>query len=83
GMDENPPDAESFLETVVASGDSVNENIRLRSYTIRQRLREISRLLDSVDAILVDEESFTGMSVADLENQVKEQERLRAEYENL
>ena len=83
GMDENPPDAESFLETIVASGDSVNENIRLRSYTIRQRLREISRLLDSVDAILVDEESLTGMSVANLENQVKEQERLRAEYENL
>lgn len=83
GLDENPPDAELFLKTMVSPGDSVNENIRLRRYTLRQRLREIGRLLDSFDDLLADEEGLTGMKVADLENQVKEQERLRAEYENL
>ena len=83
GLDENVPRPEEFNRTVDASIDIGRENVRLREYTIRQRLREISSTLSAIDALLADEGGMNSDAVTNIEKQVGQQERLRAEYENL
>ena len=83
GLDENVPRPEEFNRRVNETVDAGRENIRLREYTVRQRLREISSAVAAIDALLADEKSVDAESVADVEKQVGQQERLRAEYENL
>ncbi|MCG8454492.1 MAG: hypothetical protein MI717_15070 [Spirochaetales bacterium] len=82
GLDERPfPGGFDRLEG--DGGQAAVENARLRSYTLRQRLRDLDAVIDSIDELLDNEDAITTETVADIENRLDRQEQLRTEYENL
>ncbi len=83
GLDENVPRPEEFNRAVNAALDAGRENTRLREYAVRQRLREIESTISAIDSLLADEGMINADNVIDIEKKTGQQERLRAEYENL
>ena len=83
GLDEFPPDYNSFESVVESTVSSDVENRRLREYTIRRRLREIDGILDTLETYLNGERLLDGEALDELEQNTIEQERLKSEYENL
>ena len=83
GVNPDEPVLEDFQQITRASVDKEVENIRLREYTLKQRLREISTVLDLLDNLLDNDESINTESISDIEEKAAELEKLRAEYENL
>ena len=72
------------FDSVLKPGvEVVPENLKLREYTIRERLRGIDANIDAIDSLLNNESRINADTVAEVETKVNKQEKLRAEYENL
>lgn len=83
GLNEGTPEPREFETIVRTAVDADFENRRLREYTLRQRLREISAILDEIDDIL-DTNSDPGTDkIVEMESRTAGQEKLKTEYENL
>jgi hypothetical protein len=82
-VNSDEPVLEDFQQITRGSVDKEIENLRLREYTLKQRLSEISTVLDLLDNLLDNNESINTESISDIEEKAAELEKLRAEYENL
>ena len=83
GLNENAPGTDAYEKLIPVSVDPGVENIRLREYTLRQRIGEIRSLLDAIDILIDNNGVITGEAVTELEGRTAIQEKLRTEYENL
>jgi len=63
--------------------DPGNERCRLREYTLKQRLLEVETALDMINNLLENESLLNEEAVLNIEVSTANQEKLRAEYENL
>jgi hypothetical protein len=83
GLDANPPDSGAYLKTDSLSVRTDVENTRLREYTLRQRLEDVRSVLDALDNLIDNSGVVTREAILDIDGRAANQERLRAEYENL
>ena len=83
GLNPNQPGPEAFISPVSDSVDFEKEQFRLREYTLKERLTEVDTALDKINNLLEDESLISDEAVLDIELSTANQEKLRAEYENL
>jgi hypothetical protein len=83
GLDAHPPDSGAYLKSDTLSVRIDVENARLREYTLRQRLEDVRSVLDALDNLLDNSEVVTREAIMEIDGRTANQERLRAEYENL
>ncbi len=83
GLSPNQPGPNAFISPVYESVDPGNERFRLREYTLKQRLLEVETALDMINNLLENESLLNEEAVLNIEVSTANQEKLRAEYENL
>ncbi len=83
GLNPNQPGPEAFISSVSDTVDSENEQFRLREYTLKQRLTEVDTALDKINNLLENESLISDEAILDIKLSTANQEKLRAEYENL
>ncbi len=83
GLNPVQPGPQAFIPPVSESADIGKEQFKLRVYTLKQRLIEVDTALDEINNLLENDSLISEEAVLNVELSTANQEKLRAEYENL